>query len=117
MQVRKRELIGGAAVGMLNGLFGGGGGMVAVPVLKTAGRDAKHAHATAIAVILPASAASSIVYLVRGFIPFGLFLPVVIGVVAGGALGARLLSRVSGRTVTFIFALTMLVAGLGMILR
>lgn len=108
-------LLGGAAVGAANGLFGGGGGMIAVPVLKAAGRSARSAHATAIAVILPASLASAAVYLFCGLVPFGVLLPVSLGVFAGGAVGARLLSRVPPRAVTFVFALFMLAAGLRMI--
>ncbi len=100
---------------MLNGLFGGGGGMVAVPLLRAGGRTEKSAHATAIAVILPASAASSVVYLWKGLVPLGLFLPAAIGVVLGGIAGADLLSHIPGRAVTFVFALLMLAAGLGML--
>lgn len=109
-------IFGGAAVGAANGLFGGGGGMIAVPVLKAAGRSAQAAHATAIAVILPACAMSGAVYLWYGLIPFRIFLPVAIGVLLGGFLGAKLLARISARAVTFAFALFMLVAGIRMML-
>lgn len=108
-------LLGGTAVGAANGLFGGGGGMIAVPVLKGAGRSARSAHATAIAVILPASAVSAVVYLINGFIPLQIFLPVALGVFLGGFLGAKLLTRISGKAVTFVFALLMLAAGLRML--
>ncbi|MBO7222369.1 MAG: sulfite exporter TauE/SafE family protein, partial [Clostridia bacterium] len=41
--------LAGVFIGAVNGLFGAGGGMVAVPVLSIiAGLDAKRAHATAI---------------------------------------------------------------------
>lgn len=109
-------LFGGAAVGALNGLFGGGGGMVAVPVLKAAGRGAQTAHATAIAVILPASVLSGAVYLFYGLVPFSVLLPVALGVAAGGILGAKLLPRVSSRFITLLFAAFMLAAGIRMML-
>lgn len=108
-------LFGGAAVGAANGLFGGGGGMIAVPILKGAGRSARSAHATAIAVILPASAVSALVYLLGGNIPLAVFLPVALGVLSGGFFGAKLLVRVPQRAVTFAFALLMLAAGLRML--
>ena len=117
MRAKITEILGGTAVGILNGLFGGGGGMVAVPVLKAAGRSPKNAHATAIAVILPASAANGAVYLANGFVPFPLLLPVAVGVLLGGILGAKLLARLSGRTVTFLFALAMLAAGLAVLIK
>lgn len=107
-------LFGGAAVGALNGLFGGGGGMVAVPVLKAAGRGVRSAHATAIAVILPASLLSGAVYLFHGLVPFSVLLPVALGTAAGGLLGAKLLPRVSSRILTVIFAAFMLAAGVRM---
>lgn len=102
-------------MGVANGLFGGGGGMIAVPVLKAAGRSAPSAHATAIAVILPASIASAAVYLLHGFIPLALFLPVALGVLLGGFLGAKLLARASASAVTIAFAALMLAAGLRML--
>ncbi len=104
------------AAGALNGLFGGGGGMVAVPILKAAGRDVKSAHATAIAVILPASLLSAAVYLFFGLVPFRILLPVALGVSLGGLAGAKLLPRFSSRALTFAFAAFMLAAGIRMML-
>ena len=56
----------GCFVGFINGFFGGGGGMIAVPTLaKFYDLEEKKAHATSIAVILPLSIASSIIYLFK----------------------------------------------------
>ncbi len=110
-------ILGGAATGAANGLFGGGGGMIVVPVLERVGKlSALSAHATAIAVILPASLVSAIVYLWYGLIPLQTFVPVALGVLLGGVLGAKLLSRISARAVTFIFAAFMLIAGIKMVI-
>ena len=112
-----RYAAGGSLTGAANGLFGGGGGMIAVPVLeRAAGLPAQRAHATAIAVILPACIVSGIVYLLFGLVPFDIFLPVCIGVVAGGVAGARLLPNVSASSVTFLFAALMLAAGVKLVL-
>ena len=113
MKTKKSALlIAGSATGALNGLFGGGGGMIAVPALEGAAHfSALSAHATAIAVILPASIVSSIVYFFCGMVSLELLVPVAIGVTAGGVLGARLLPHISARTVTLIFAALMLAAG------
>ena len=43
----------GIAVGICNGFFGSGGGMIAVPMLEKGGSEAKKAHATSIAITLP----------------------------------------------------------------
>ncbi len=111
-----KYLFGGAAVGALNGLFGGGGGMVAVPVLRAAGRDERRAHATAIAIVLPASLLSGAVYLFSGAVPLPLLLPAGIGSAAGGIAGAKLLRRSSPRLISFLFALFMFAAGIRMML-
>lgn len=111
------DLGGGALVGIANGLFGGGGGMLAVPLLRAGGLPPRSAHATAIAVILPASLVSGAVYLFGGAVPMSVFVPAALGVFAGGAAGARLLGRLPSRAVTFVFALLMLAAGLWTLLK
>ena len=49
--------LGGGVTGLLNGLFGSGGGMVAVPLLAHGGLEPARAHATSMAVILPVTGA------------------------------------------------------------
>lgn len=110
-------LLGGSAIGAVNGLFGGGGGMIAVPLLERASLlPARSAHATAIAVILPASAVSGIVYACHGLTPPSILLPVAIGVTAGGFFGAKLLARAGVKFLEILFAALMLVAGVRMLL-
>ncbi len=105
------RVFGGALIGAANGLLGGGGGMLAVPLLTAGGLPARKAHATAISVILPASAVSGIIYLFCGYTPFPALVPVALGVAVGGYLGAKLLNVLPVRAVTFMFGLLMLVAG------
>lgn len=109
-------LTGGALTGAVNGLLGGGGGMLAVPLLqKVAALPARESHATAIAVVLPASLVSGIVYLLFGLVPLEILVPVALGVSAGGFLGAKLLARFSADKITFLFALLMFAAGVRMV--
>lgn len=112
--IGKKVLLGGAA-GAVNGLLGGGGGMLAVPALERF-LPARKAHATAIALILPCSLLSGIVYLLSGRVPMSVFLPVACGVTAGGFLGANLLPRLPVRLINFLFGLFMLAAGVRMVL-
>lgn len=56
----------GFAAGLLNGLFGAGGGMAAVPMLSAMGVETRKSHATSIAIILPLSAVSAYLYLRGG---------------------------------------------------
>ena len=49
-----KSVLAGAAAGLTNGFFGGGGGSVLVPMLtRVCGLDQRRAFATSVAVILP----------------------------------------------------------------
>lgn len=107
------RLAGGGAVGAANGIFGGGGGMIAVPLLeRIEKRGTAAAHATAIACILPASLVSAAVYLLAGLVMWQALLPVALGVLAGGFLGAKLLPAIPPRALDLVFSLLMLLAGI-----
>ena len=116
MQAEKKGKIGaifcGGAVGAANSLFGGGGGMLAVPLLQKTGLDEKGAHATAILVILPVSLLSFLVYALRGLSDFSVLIPTSIGVSLGGSLGAALLKKLPVKIVNLLFAFLQLAAGL-----
>lgn len=105
----------GAATGAANGIFGGGGGMIAVPLLRSLGLSEKRAHATAISVILPVSLLSFILYAIRGFFDFKIALPTALGGFAGGFLGAKLLSVLPEKIVFLVFTSLQLFAGLWLV--
>lgn len=102
----------GVAVGAANSLFGGGGGMIAVPLLVRTGLEPKRAHATAILLILPISLLSFAFYFWRGFYDPSVLVPTAIGVTAGGFLGAKLLGKLPVKMVNTLFGLLQLAAGL-----
>ena len=105
----------GGAIGVVNGLFGAGGGMLAVPVLAfAAGLPQQKAHATAMAVILPLCVVSTVVYAVRGGFETDILLPTVLGVLAGGIAGAALLKKLSAPVLNLLFYGLMLFAGIKM---
>lgn len=107
----------GAFVGILNGFFGGGGGMVCVPLLEKIFKfDNKVAHASTLVVILPLCIASSVVYLFYNEISFINLLYISIGTIAGGVFGAILLKKLSCKVVRVIFAVIMMVAGIKMVI-
>lgn len=102
----------GIVTGLANGLFGGGGGMLVVPMLAfLAGMPVKKAHATAILIILPVSALSGIIYAAFGNFTLSAGIPVTAGVLAGGVLGALLLKKLPVKWISVIFAAAMLAAG------
>ena len=115
METKSRKNIGraacGVAVGAANSVFGGGGGMIAVPLLVKTGLSEKRAHATAILLILPISLLSFLFYFLRGLYDFSVLIPTAIGVSFGGALGAKLLGKLPVKTVNLLFAALQALAG------
>ncbi len=110
-------LLFGALIGIINGFFGGGGGMVVVPVLnKLFKMEQKKAQATALFVILPISLISAIVYMCHNSIDFATGWPVIVGIVAGGIVGATLLNKLNNKIVKGIFIFFMALGGVGMLI-
>lgn len=110
-------LVFGALIGVVNGFFGGGGGMVVVPLLnKLFKLEQKKAQATALFVILPISLISTIVYMCFNSINFATGWPVMLGIVAGGIIGATLLNKLNNNVVKGIFIFFMLLGGIGMLI-
>ena len=105
MEKGKKWLFGaaGAAAGFLNGLFGAGGGTVVVPLLEKAGLESKKAHATSIAVILPLSAFSALLYLWGTSPQWGTALSYLPLGAVGAAVGAWLLKKIDNNLLRRIF--------------
>ena len=98
-----------AAVGFVNGFFGGGGGMLLVPMLeKVLDVPVKKSHATAIAIILPVSVAGAVTYLIGGYFELAPLLGVSGGCVVGGIAGALLLKKLPSGVVGTVFSLIMI---------
>ena len=103
----------GAIIGFINGFFGGGGGMIAVPVLTGIFKyQQKKAHATSIAIILPICLASLIIYLSSGDLEFFQTFYIAMGVTAGGSIGAIVLKNTGNLIIEYLFDAVMLVAGI-----
>ncbi len=106
--------------GTLSGLLGIGSGSLKVIAMDQAMRiPFKVSTATSNFMIGVTAAASASVYLSRGYINPGIVMPVMLGVLAGSLLGARLLSRLPVMLLRRIFAVVvgamaiqMIVAGI-----
>ena len=112
-----RAAVTGAACGLLNGLFGAGGGMAAVPLLKAGGLPQKKAHATSLAVILPLAAVSAAFYLLDGALSFEEAVPYLPGGFLGACSGALLMKRIPSGVLRRVFGALLLVAGVRLLLR
>ena len=104
-----KKALPGFVAGMVNGLFGGGGGLLLVPMLRhLSGLECHTAHATAIVSTACLSLVSLTVYLNRGVIDWSLAAPLAAGGAVGSALGALWLNRVPTKLLAKGFALFLL---------
>jgi uncharacterized protein len=104
--------------GTLSGLLGIGSGSLKVIAMDQAMRiPFKVSTATSNFMIGVTAAASASVYLSRGYINPGIVMPVMLGVLAGSLLGARLLSRLPVLLLRRIFALVVGVMAIQMIVQ
>ena len=104
--------IAGGAAGLANGLFGGGGGMVFLPILsRFGGLEQRKLYATWVGIIFPVCAVSAGVYLWRGGVSWGTALPYLAGGLIGAALGGKLYGKVSTKLLKWLFAAFLFYAG------
>lgn len=112
MTDKGKRALAGAAGGLVNGIFGGGGGQVLLPLLTGwGGLEQKKAFATCVAIILPMTCLSAAIYVWRTAPPLGQVLPYLVGGLAGGLLGGATFRRVPVGALRVIFGLFMLYAG------
>ena len=104
--------------GTLSGLLGIGSGAVKVLALDQAMKlPFKVSTTTSNFMIGVTAAASAGIYLHRGFIAPGLAMPVMLGVLAGSLLGAKILLRAQTQWLRRIFALVIIALGIEMIYK
>ena len=103
--------------GLANGLFGSGGGTIAVPaMILFLGEEEHKAHATAIAIILPLTVLSSFFYISNNYIDLGLTIKVTLGGIIGGYIGAKLLKICPTVLLRKVFAVFMIFGAIRMII-
>ena len=102
--------------GVLSGLLGIGSGAVKVLAMdRVMGLPFKVSTTTSNFMIGVTAAASAGVYLSRGYFAPGLVMPVLLGVLAGSSLGARLLLRAPVRVLRTIFGVVIFALALEML--
>jgi uncharacterized membrane protein YfcA len=102
--------------GILSGLLGIGSGAVKVLAMDHAMKlPFKVSTTTSNFMIGVTAAASAGVYLSRGYVAPGLAAPVMLGVLAGSLLGARLLVRIRVPILRVVFAVVIVALGVEMI--
>jgi uncharacterized membrane protein YfcA len=111
-----KKFFTGVLCGILNGLLGAGGGIVAVLSLrKFLGVKTHKSHATAVAIMLPLTVVSAAIYLSGYRVDIATAAWVTAGGVIGGLIGARLLKKISANTLHKIFGGIMIFAAIRML--
>ncbi|WP_352419894.1 sulfite exporter TauE/SafE family protein [Proteiniborus sp.] len=107
----------GLIIGLVNGLFGSGGGTIAVPALVfMLGLSQHKAHATAISIIFPLSFVSTILYFRHGVLNLKVAIIVTLGGIIGSYIGAKNLTKVPSNILRKVFGLFMIITAIRMIL-
>lgn len=105
----------GLATGLINGLIGVGGTLLVPALIHLVGTERRIAHGTSLAIILPTSLVSILIYGRFGAMPYGVGLMIALGGLLGGFIGAKLLRKISVVWLKRFFSILMIIAGLRMI--
>ena len=112
MTDRRKNRVIGTAGGLLSGLFGGGGGMVVLPLLvKWRKLDGKKSFATCVAIIFPMCCVSAAVYWWQVRPALSLVWPYLAGGVVGGIIGGASFDKVPTRVLKIVFGLFLIYGG------
>lgn len=107
----------GVVSGVISGLFAAGGGMIVVPALIHIFKleDAK-ARATSVFAILPMVVVSGLFYYKKDYIDWNLGIKCAIGGIIGGIIGAKLLKKMSSKTLRILFVIFLAYTSIKMIM-
>ena len=107
----------GVISGVISGLFAAGGGMIVVPALIHIFKleDAK-ARATSVFAILPMVVVSGLFYYKKDYIDWNLGIKCAIGGIIGGVIGAKLLKKMSSKTLRILFVIFLAYTSIKMIM-
>lgn len=107
----------GALTGFANGLFGSGGGIIAVPMLEKTDIEQKKSHATSLALTLPLSVVSVIFYAFKDSFDFKDALPLIPFGLVGALIGSMFLKKIPAKPLKIIFGIFLIIAGGRMIFK
>lgn len=112
-----KKLFMGVICGLLNGLFGSGGGVAAVPLLEAAKLEPKESHATSVALIFVLSLATTISYFLGDKLDFGMAWSYIPYGLAGAAAGAVMLKKIPNSLLRRIFGVIILFAAFRILVK
>ena len=111
---------GGFAAGVVGGMFGNGGGVIAVFLLSSTAvgvfKDRRLVYANVPVIMLPIALTSALIYRSHSHPDLGTVVAVGVSAFLGGLAGAGLLGKLDPRVISLIFGAVMIVSGLIMAL-
>ncbi len=110
-----KKLLKGLLCGGLNGFFGSGGGVIAVPLFEGEGVEAQKAHATSVAFIFVLSLITTVSYWLNGGLDFALAWDFIPWGAAGAVAGSLLLRKISSVWLHRVFGALIIAASLRML--
>ena len=114
---KSRAAVAGLSGGILNGLFGSGGGAVAVPLLEWGGAGAKKSHAMSVAIMLFISIVSTVGNIFLGYFPLETVKQLLPAGILGASVGAVLLKKVDNDILRRVFGLLLIWSGGRILIR
>ncbi len=112
-----RKILVGLIAGTISGLFAAGGGMIVVPALIHLFKieDSK-ARATSVFAILPMVVVSGVFYYKNDYVDWNLGIKCAMGGIIGGIIGAKLLKKISTKTLRILFIVFLIYTSVKMII-
>lgn len=104
------NLAAGAVAGFVAGIFGVGGGIFALPLLKKGGMDIKKSHAASVAIVLAITIPATVISVVREPAILEKSLAFLPGTVAGGLLAAIFLAKLPQHIIRIVFGVLLILS-------
>lgn len=117
VDMKKRIAISGIIIGIINTILGACGGIVAVESLKHNSIEQKRAHATSIAIILPMTVFSAIIYLINDKTQINDSVVFIIPGILGAFCGSRILPKLTSSILRKVFSGFIIYAGIRMLMK
>lgn len=103
----------GIISGLINGLLGSAGGVIAVICLEKFGCDKKMSHAQSLGIMLPVSVVSLIFYCLKGIYPdTDILYKILFTGIIGAVMGSIYFKNIKTTSLKKIFALLLIFAGI-----
>ena len=115
MKTKSKFLIGVTA-GVLNGLFGSGGGVVAVPLLERSQLEQRKCHATSVVLIFVLSMFTAILYALNGKLDVSTAVEFIPSGILGAIVGATLLKKIQNTHLKRVFGVIILISAFKMLM-